>query len=157
MEHQPDVTQRKPPGFRTLHSFRWSLRTMFVVVALAACWLAYEANWIRQRREVVADFPRWQVFKGQPGTVMAQPSAPGLLWLFGESGYAAATLVVIVDDSMDPLDESSLPVEAKGALERAAQLFPEAVVEPAIVTRSQAGPEFEELMRHPPAIRRPDL
>ena len=34
MDNQPNVTRRKPSGFRPLHSFR--LRTMFVGVTLAA-------------------------------------------------------------------------------------------------------------------------
>jgi putative Ca2+/H+ antiporter (TMEM165/GDT1 family) len=34
MDDQPNVTQRKPSGFRPLHSFR--LRTMFVVVMALA-------------------------------------------------------------------------------------------------------------------------
>jgi hypothetical protein len=35
--------------------FRFSLRTMFVVVTITCGWLSYEANWIRQRRMVIAD------------------------------------------------------------------------------------------------------
>ena len=29
--------------------FQWSLRTLFVVMALFGCWLGYEVNWIRER------------------------------------------------------------------------------------------------------------
>jgi hypothetical protein len=36
--------------------FRYSLRTLFVVVTAFACWLGYEWNWIRQRREFLAKF-----------------------------------------------------------------------------------------------------
>ncbi len=36
---------------------RWSfsLRTLFVVVAVVAAWLAYEVNWIRQRQVVIGN------------------------------------------------------------------------------------------------------
>jgi hypothetical protein len=34
--------------------FAFSLRTLFVVVTLVACWLGYELNWIRQRRDFAA-------------------------------------------------------------------------------------------------------
>ena len=35
--------------------FRFSLRTLFVVMTVFACWLGYEINWIRQRHIVVGD------------------------------------------------------------------------------------------------------
>ena len=31
--------------------FRFSLRTMLVVVTMLGCWLGYQFNWIRQRNE----------------------------------------------------------------------------------------------------------
>ena len=34
--------------------FRFSLRTMFVLVAVFGCWLGYEMNWIRQRHAFAA-------------------------------------------------------------------------------------------------------
>ena len=61
--------------------FRFSLRTMFIVVTVFGCllgWLSYELNWIRQRqawrpasRTIRANFPN---------------RPPGLLWLFRERG-----------------------------------------------------------------------
>jgi hypothetical protein len=34
--------------------FRFSLRTLFVVVTLLCCWLGYQLNWIRQRHAVLS-------------------------------------------------------------------------------------------------------
>ena len=40
-----------PPKRRWL---RWSLRTLFVVVTVVACWLAYAIPWIKAHREFLA-------------------------------------------------------------------------------------------------------
>ena len=74
--------------------FRFSLRTLFVVVTLAAVplgWIGYSVNWIRQRRSALAasgpaagwtpHADGWEIIQVLPE---AQP--PGLLWLFGEQG-----------------------------------------------------------------------
>jgi hypothetical protein len=34
--------------------FRFSLRTLFVVVTVFGCWMGYEVNWIRQRRALLS-------------------------------------------------------------------------------------------------------
>jgi hypothetical protein len=66
--------------------FRFSLRTLFVVVTLAggmAAFVGYNLNWIRQRHEFSAidepiwAFPKWDSI------------APGMLWIFGEDGCDA--------------------------------------------------------------------
>jgi hypothetical protein len=66
--------------------FRFSLRTMFVVVTVVAIFVAYHVNWIRQRHEFlkteVATFPS-----------QSRPSAPGLLWMFGEKGVPNLTVL----------------------------------------------------------------
>ena len=54
-------------------SIRFSLRTLFVLVTLAACacgWLAYAINWIRQRHEVLTS---WRAIDDE--------RAPAGLWL----------------------------------------------------------------------------
>jgi hypothetical protein len=69
-----------PPHYRC---FRFSLRTLFVTVALAAVplgWVAYQLNWIRQRH----------AFLERAGVVQYPPVAvdrplPWSLRLFGES------------------------------------------------------------------------
>ena len=36
-----------------MNRFRFSLRTLFVVVTVACVWLGYQLNWIRQRHEIL--------------------------------------------------------------------------------------------------------
>jgi hypothetical protein len=124
--------------------FRFSLRTLFVVVTILGCWLAYEFNWIRQRRAVVAESPKWLAYEGEDIGPMAQPLAPGLLWLLGEKGYAGVNMVVIVDELDDTLVDSWPPDDIKSELQRVEKLFPEAMVGAAPVERSAAGPELEQ-------------
>jgi hypothetical protein len=64
------------------HWFAFRLRTLFVVVAVAAvplAWVAYSLNWIKQRHHVF----HWL---GEPGWSSTPVTAPGGLWLFGERG-----------------------------------------------------------------------
>jgi hypothetical protein len=56
---------------------RFSLRTLFVVVMVFACWLGYELNWLHRRQHLLAN--------GWCGSVGNQP--PGMLWLFTNDGY----------------------------------------------------------------------
>jgi len=79
---------------------RFSLRMLFVVVTVLACWLGYELNWVRERRAVtgnplvqVQDFHLsvWRDFKYGPRTSarthQQHPVAPWPLDLLGEPGY----------------------------------------------------------------------
>ena len=69
--------------------FRFSLRTLFVVVTLFGVWLAIQVKWIRDRREFLKATPETRyVFTVSRGALpwRSQPAAPGLLWLFGEPG-----------------------------------------------------------------------
>ncbi|MBI2826918.1 MAG: hypothetical protein HYX69_19760 [Planctomycetia bacterium] len=45
MERQPDVTQRKPPGFRPLHSFQFSVAEILVLVAMLAVVWSLASRW----------------------------------------------------------------------------------------------------------------
>jgi hypothetical protein len=85
--------------------FRFSLRTMFVLVTVVCVWLGYQLNWIRQRREVLnsGEFLGFQ-------EVDRESRPPSLLWLFGERGYSALACSKNVD---------------KEAIER---LFPESTI-----------------------------
>lgn len=62
--------------------FRYSLRTIFVAMAVVAIFVAYHVNWIRQRREFLKIEDVWDFSGGFRG----RPPAPGLLWMFGEKG-----------------------------------------------------------------------
>lgn len=104
--------------------FRFGLLALFVAVSVLGIflgWLGYQLTWIRQRRSLVADFPKWTAFEGQPGTSMAQPDAPGLLWAFGEDGYSRVMLALRDGDAEQN-------AETQAELQNARRLFPEAVV-----------------------------
>ena len=78
------------------HWFRFSLRTLLIVITLASCsmaWVAYQLNWIRQRRAERAaehkdflDFGRGQISKE------GQAAAPWQLAIFGEQGLTEIVL-----------------------------------------------------------------
>ena len=97
------------------HWFRFSLRTLFVVVTVFAVplgWVAYQLNWIRQRRE----FIRAQAERGNAmGTMTAFIDAPGMLWVFRENGYRFIGVLA---------DEDATASDTK----RATALFPEAQI-----------------------------
>ena len=63
--------------------FRFSLRTLFVLVTVVCVWLGYQLNWIRQRRDVLGS-GEVLVFD----EVDRESRPPSLLWLFGEHGYS---------------------------------------------------------------------
>jgi len=82
--------------------FRFSLRTLFVVVTVFACWLGYEMNWIRQRRQVIGD-PQVQntsfylskaMYRNPPQihTRQIYSVAPWPLNWLGEPGYWGVVL-----------------------------------------------------------------
>ncbi len=96
--------------------FRFSLRTLFVLVTLAALWIGWSFNWIRERREFVRE--------GNTSAPCAHGStsrAPCLLWLFGEQG--AEVVLLFTDEKAD--------------YDRARRLFPEAQVETNPVNKVQ--------------------
>jgi hypothetical protein len=67
-------TQAKPRR----RFLRFSLRTRFVVVTVAGCWMGYSMNWIRQRHELLgAD----TIVTSQPG------AAPMGIRLVGAEGF----------------------------------------------------------------------
>lgn len=61
--------------------FRFSLRALLLALMLFAfclCWLAYQLNWIRQRRAALVE---------RNASTKLQAEAPGMLGLFGEPGF----------------------------------------------------------------------
>ncbi len=94
---------------------RFSLRTLFVLVALVGCWLTYEMNWVRQRRhEIITG----AVVAHDDAAVYAR--APGALSIFGEQGYKSITVLIPNCHRITPADKQ------KAA--RIRRLFPEAEV-----------------------------
>jgi hypothetical protein len=98
--------------------FRFSLRTLFVVVTVFCVWLGYNLNWLRQRRAVIQDSRSIQL-------IMEPHSAPGLLWVFGEQGYQQIVhhyYTSAWDLPFSPTDIRELRLERQ----RLRVLFPEA-------------------------------
>lgn len=67
----------------------FSLKTLFVLVALIGLglgWITNSLRWIRERHEMLAGQPLLPPGKIPPP--FGRVRAPGLLWLFGEEGVA---------------------------------------------------------------------
>jgi hypothetical protein len=67
--------------------FRWSLRTMFVVVTVFACWLGYYGNWHRQRQSAlrsIGDHGAEGLLPYLPRTLDTPTALPWSLKLWGE-------------------------------------------------------------------------
>ena len=99
--------------------FRYSLRTVFVVLTVLGVWLGSQVNWIRERREYIVAHGRFGV--GDPFAESASessPRAPNLLWLLGEEGIDSLEI------STTRLSGGEIPPEAA----KARRLFPEAAL-----------------------------
>ena len=79
--------------------FRFSLRTLFVVVTVFGIWLGYELNWIRQRHEMLSKPYVVVGISGVDGVPAELAIAPLSLRLFGKRGCYAMYLVFIDDES----------------------------------------------------------
>ena len=84
--------------------FRFSLRTLFVVVTVVCVWLGYQVNWIRQRHAFLAR-------DGAYGTNIQEPAGPWGpasevtvdppwgLWLLGEKGFGIVVVLPEVESN----------------------------------------------------------
>ena len=87
--------------------FRFSLRTLFVLVTIIGAWLGYQLNWIRQRHEFLA--ARYRTIPAAWRSDLKPPEPPWQLRLLGEHRVNC----LAVPKSQGP---------------RARDLFPEAVI-----------------------------
>jgi hypothetical protein len=113
--------------------FRWSLRTMFVVVTVFGCWLGYQLNWIRQRHQLISE---QRLLLGELTWMLGeQPDrAPWNMRLFGETGWQTITLVI--------------PKNApKRYVDDARRLFPEAEFIDVLGEQFLTDAELEELRK----------
>jgi hypothetical protein len=112
--------------------FRFSLRTLFLVVTALACWLGYQLHWIRERHKFLDEVEHEQpqrlltvlmasAFDEDPRLVPFAPKAPLSLRIFGESAVAQFHIQDIVTH-----DGRSYPWDDPKRLAKAARLFPEA-------------------------------
>jgi hypothetical protein len=112
--------------------FQFGMRGLLVgltLLALIFTWGAYNLSWLRQRRAVIEDFQNWSTLDWEP-----MPSAPGLLWIFGEKGYAVLTRTVHVNHGTEATDE------VYEEMRRIQVLFPESSIELAVFSKDQVKP-----------------
>jgi len=128
---------------------RFRLRTLLILMAVASAFMAYEVNWIRQRRlflaaQLAQHESAWaqqpnHPYKNQNIDWLKQQQnshylAPGFLWMFGERAVDCLWLVIPDSDILvrpyhlggrQPYVDHS-----QTDLRRARRLFPEARVIP---------------------------
>ena len=103
--------------------FQFGLGTMFLVVTLFAVWLAYEANWMRQRQAFIAAQESSANDRSVPVSYEHTDSntrAPGLLWVLGERGWYGVAVITAAPS------QAELTLRDYVRLRTAKGLFPEA-------------------------------
>ena len=105
-----------PPPLR--RRFRFSLRTMFVLVTVFSVWLGYHLNWIRQRREMLKSLPEaYQITTFYEYKEPLRDRFPLSLRILLEQPYYSIPLGTRVSDT---------ELEHKQRFEKVRSLFPEA-------------------------------
>ena len=107
--------------------FRFSLRTLFVVVTIFGVWLGWQLKWIRERREfLAAEAAMFVAHKlGYTSAFSAEYVSyrpPWPLGFFGETGYPHVGLYV------DGPDRDNLTAEDRMKVDQAQRLFPESKI-----------------------------
>ena len=114
------------------HRFRFSLRTLFVVVTVVCVWLGYGLRWLSQRR---AHISMPNIRSGTESYFLKPaPSTPFPLKLFGEKAYSYVILDVVdskrvnSDDNLVGIEDTRLTTVEREELARIQGLFPEATI-----------------------------
>jgi hypothetical protein len=112
---------------------KFTLRTLFVVMALVAialAWTVQRVSWIQRRHAFLVQ--QWELAAAQMrdatgiGTMELLCTAPGFLWVFGEDGHGLIVVRAVNGDDSD-LQET---------VELARRLFPEAEIK--VIRRTAA-------------------
>jgi hypothetical protein len=98
---------------------RFSLRVLLAAITALCCFLAYEVNWIRQRREAKAGFAFFHEENARP--------APFFLRLLGENSLNYIGLRVPETDTYE-VEHGRAIKGSYPAIQAARRLFPEAHV-----------------------------
>jgi hypothetical protein len=108
-----------------LPSLTFNLRTLFLLVAMCACWTSYSLSWIRQRKAALDDLAsdRVPLYYEPREDAELCVSAPSLLGIFGERGYSLVSL------ECWEISPGKISASDQAEVDRLAALFPEAKVE----------------------------
>ncbi len=117
--------------------FRFSLRTLFLVVTAICLWLGYGLHWIKQRHDLLAEVEEFlpTLNDGVPVSrwTIVKPDgfrAPGMLWFLGERGVQTFPLYIVYDNP-----DQLRPIETYPQFQRAQELFPETKVVGTVISR----------------------
>ena len=78
--------------------FRFSLRTLFLLVTVFCVWLGYHLNWMRERHAFLASLPKdWQ----PPPWNTHNTLAPLGLWLLSETGITSIYIAKGEDEKIN--------------------------------------------------------
>jgi len=91
-----------------------------MLAAIATTWISHQLKWIRQRQDVVANYPVSGPLEGV--------RAPGLLWLFGEPSVECVYMRASDKKERLRLQRPFHEQEEKEEVQRIQQLFPEATI-----------------------------
>ncbi len=84
-----------------------------ILTAVTLSIASHQQSWMRERSEFAT------ALNLQPSDSV---SAPGMLWLFGETGYAKLPLVIIADPGTETMEN------AERMVQRAKRAFPESLL-----------------------------
>ena len=101
--------------------FRFSLRTMFVLLTVFGVWLSVQVKWVRNRAEFKRAHPEF-FHRAAAWQAYSTVQAPWSIRLLGETGVAEVEIDYDYEQELKP--------ESQAVKQQAKSLFPEAAVGP---------------------------